>query len=72
MNKLSSEIKGGLQFTGVHEEVSAWIKQNPGSYFNKLGGVSYINDKIYYAEVGFISEEDKVAFLLRFGNLVYA
>lgn len=72
INKLSARIKGGLQFTGVHAEVTAWIKQNPGSYFDKRLGVSHINGKNYYNEVAFISEEDKVAFLLRFGNLVYA
>jgi hypothetical protein len=66
-----ARIKGGLQFTGVHQHVEEWIKSVPGAKFNRAGGVSYINGVIYFNELKFESEADLLAFKLKFTNEVF-
>lgn len=69
--RYTSQIKGGLQFSGVHEKIAAWIKKVPGAHFDAKGGCSYINGTIYYAGIVFSSAEDLLAFKLTFAGLVY-
>ena len=64
-------IKGGLQFSGVHEKIATWIKKVPGAHFDVKGGCSYINGTIYYAGIVFSSAEDLLAFRLTFAGEVY-
>jgi hypothetical protein len=68
--KYCARIKGGQQFTGVHERIEEWIKTVPGSRFDGARGVSYINGTAYYQDLVFDTEEDLVAFKLAFAGLV--
>ena len=69
--KYIGRIKGGLQFTGVHELVEEWIESVPGAKWNRPGGVSYINGVIYQNEIQFDSEADLLAFKLKFTDDVF-
>ena len=70
-SKYIGRIKGGLQFTGVHQRVDEWIKFLPGVEFSRAGGVSYINGVVYCNELIFDSEADLLAFRLKFTNDVF-
>jgi hypothetical protein len=63
-------IKGGLQFTGIHEKVAMWIKNVPGAHFIITGG-AYINGIKYYSNIEFDTEEDLLAFSLIFAGNVF-
>lgn len=63
-------IKPGQYWSDIHERVTKWIEKYPGSFYNKPGGVTYLNGKMFYNNICFINEEDKTAFLITFGNLV--
>jgi len=65
-----AHIHGGLQFTGIHDRVEDWIKEIPGSHFDKLHGVSWINGRTFYHNVVFLSEQDLVAFKLKFAGFI--
>ncbi len=63
-------IRGGLQFTGIHERIEEWLPTCHGAHFDKMSDLTWINGKIYYHHVSFLSEEDLVAFKLTFAGFV--
>ena len=68
--KYCARIIGGQQFNGVHEEIDEWIHTVPGAYFDKSRSISYIDGVTYFHDLEFATEEDLVAFKLKFAGKV--
>lgn len=66
----TARIRGGHQFTGVHEKIDEWITGMPGTHYDAACGISLINGVTYYHDVVFETEADLIAFKLVFGEYV--
>lgn len=64
-------IKGGLQFSGVHEKITKWVKTVPDAYLDKSLGISYINGRIFINHIVFKTEEDLLMCMMLFSEYLY-
>ncbi len=65
-----AQILGGLQSTRIHKKVDDWVIKHPGVYYDKNGGVSYLNGITYQNTVVFHDKVDLLAFKLTFAGFV--
>lgn len=65
------QIKGGLQYTGVHDQIEDWVSKYPGVDLDSRGGRSTINGRVFLHGITFKNSADFVAFKLVFDRYIY-
>lgn len=65
-----SVVFRGQPWRLLYDEISSWLVSHR-QCFDVSSGISYLNGSVYYHGITFSSEQDLLAFTLKFGNVFY-